>query len=118
MKGYKIMPRTGSRTKAQDPTENSTFNTSGLFLAGTIVQRTKREIPSVNPTTEVVTYQIIDDKDHNYYVDDYSPSEYHERGETVCLPVYVKAYKKKTGDASYSLNVLKPFRPSSKGVIF
>ena len=113
------MPRTGSRTKSQETNNDSSVNeVSGLFLAGTVVQRTKREIPSINPTTEVVTYQIIDDKERYYYVDDYSPSEYHECGTKVCLPVYVKPYKKKSGDASYSLNVLKPFRPSSKGVIF
>lgn len=112
------MPRTGSRTKAQVTNNPGTSAVSGLFLAGTVVQRTKREIPSVNPTTEVVTYQVIDDKERNYYVDDYSPSEYHECGTEVCLPVYVKPYKKKSGDVSYSLNVLKPFRPSSKGVVF
>ena len=112
------MPRTGSRTKAQVTNNPGTSAVSGLFLAGTVVQRTKREIPSVNPTTEVVTYQVIDDKERNYYVDDYSPSEYHECGTEVYLPVYVKPYKKKSGDVSYSLNVLKPFRHSSKGVVF
>lgn len=89
------MPRTGSRTKAQVTNNPGASAVSGLFLAGTVVQRTKREIPSVNPTTEVVTYQVIDDKERNYYVDDYSPSEYHECGTEVCLPVYVKPYKKK-----------------------
>ena len=112
------MPRTASRTKSPNPAESSDINVSGLFLAGTVVQRTKREIPSVNPTTEVVTYQIIDDKDRNYYVDDYSPSEYYECGANVIFPIYVKPYKKKTGDVSYSLNIMKPFRPSSKGVVF
>ncbi|MBQ7487741.1 MAG: hypothetical protein IJT77_09650, partial [Clostridia bacterium] len=56
-----------------------------------------------------------DSNNRYYYVDDYSPETYYEVGQSVQIPVYVKAYKKKSGDASYTLNILKPFRASSLG---
>jgi hypothetical protein len=88
---------------------------SGLYLSGIVFKRIKRTVPVNNPTTEIVTYTVADNNDRYYYVDDYSPDTYYEVGENVQIPVYIKAYKKKSGDASYSLNVLKPFRASSLG---
>ena len=90
---------------------------SGLCLIGTIAFRTKRQVPG-NSNVEIVTYTIVDNDEHHYYVDDYSPSEYFNIGQPVKIPVYVKAYKKKLGDASYSLNRLKSFQPITKGEAF
>ena len=79
----------------------------GLSLFGTVIDRTRRMVPRDNPTTEIVTYTIQDDYSHKFYVDDYSPSEYHDLNVKVCLPVYVKAYSRKNGTPSYTLNVQK-----------
>ena len=79
----------------------------GLSLCGTIIDRTRRMVPRDNPTTEIVTYTIQDDYSHKFYVDDYSPDDYHEINATICLPVYIKAYSRKNGEPSYTLNVQK-----------
>ena len=105
--------RTATRkTEDMPATENMI---SGLCLSGTVFKRIKRTVPVNNPTTEIVTYTVSDSNNRYYYVDDYSPETYYEVGQSVQIPVYVKAYKKKSGDASYTLNVLKPFRASSLG---
>lgn len=105
------MPRTATVKK-----QNETI--SGLFLSGEILQRSKREVPLDNPTTEIVTYLVVDEKDRHYYVDDYAPINYYEIGENVNIPVFIKPYKKKSGELSYSLNILKPFNHSTRGVAF
>ena len=92
-------------------------NISGLCLIGTVVFRTKRQVIG-NSNVEIVTYTVVDNDDHRFYVDDYSPNECFDIGQIVKIPVYVKAYKKKSGDASYSLNRLKSFQPFSKGEAF
>ena len=79
----------------------------GLVLSGTIIDRTRRMVPRDNPTTEIVTYTIQDNHNRKYYVDDYAPNGYHDLQSHVCLPVYVKAYTKKNGASSYTLNVQK-----------
>lgn len=33
---------------------------------------------------------------HWYYVDEYAPDEYHEIGDNIIIPVYVKIFPKKT----------------------
>ena len=60
------------------------------------------------PTTEIVTYVVSDDNNHRYYVDDYAPEDYHDINSTICFPVYVKAYNRKNGEPSYTLNIQKP----------
>lgn len=79
----------------------------GLSLSGTITDRSRRMVPLNNPTTEIVTYTIQDEYNHKFYVDDYAPEEYHELNDNVCFPVYVKAYNRKNGTPSYTLNVQK-----------
>lgn len=88
----------------------------GLYLSGTVIDRTRRHVPKNNPTTEIVTYTLSDDNDRKYFVDDYAPSEYHELGSFVSLPVYVKPYLKKNNDVSYNLCVQK--RSSGRGEHF
>jgi len=98
--------------------DNKSSRLDGLCINGKIKQRTKRSVPVDNPTTEIVTYVVADDNDRLYYVDDFSPKQYYEIGEIVHLPIYVKPYRKKSGDLACSLNVLKPFQPSTKGIAF
>ena len=79
----------------------------GLFLCGTVVDRTRRFVPKDNPVTEIVTYTLSDNEDRKYYVDDYAPSSYHDLGVYVSVPVYVKPYTKKNKDISYNLCIQK-----------
>ena len=86
-------------------TSNSAI--TGLSLSGTVIDRTRRMVPHDNPTTEIVTYTIQDDYNRKFYVDDYAPNGYHDLQSTVCFPVYIKAYNRKNGEASYTLNIQK-----------
>ena len=78
---------------------------SGLYLFG--VDRTRRTIHPRNnsSTAEIVTYTIQDANGRRYYVDEYSPDEYYELSEYAEIPVYVKTFKKRTGDIGYSFCV-------------
>lgn len=82
----------------------------GLFVHGVIVDRSRRFIPPLRSQTEVVTYTVTDNVNMRFFIDDFNPSEYHEIGEVVSLPVYVKPYKKKNGDLSYNLCIKKESR--------
>jgi hypothetical protein len=91
----------------------------GLYITGTIANRTRRYISTRNnPNTEVVTYTITDEHEHRYFVDDFAPSSYYDISSPVTLPVYVKPYLKKNGDASYILCVQKNYLPITKGETF
>ena len=79
----------------------------GLYLSGTVVDRTRRFVPKDNPVTEIVTYILSDNGDRKYYVDDYAPSSYLDLGVFVSVPVYVKPYMKKNKDISYNLCIQK-----------
>ena len=80
---------------------------SGLSLSGTVIDRTRRMVPRDNPTIEIVTYAIQDGCNRKYFVDDFAPSEYHDINSSVCFPVYIKAYRRKNGEPSYTINVQK-----------
>ena len=88
----------------------------GLYLNGFVIDRTRRHVPKDNPMTEIVTYTVSDNFDRKYYVDDYAPSGYHEIGEYLSVPVYVKPYVKRNGEASYNLSIQK--RTSTRGEHF
>ena len=79
----------------------------GLSLSGTVIDRTRRMVPHDNPTTEIVTYTIQDGYNRKFFVDDYAPTGYHEINSSVCFPVYIKAYNRKNGEPSYTLNIQK-----------
>ena len=86
---------------------------SGLYLFGTVIDRMRRTIHTKNNSTaEIVTYTIQDTNGRRYYVDEYSPEEYYELSEYVEVPVYVKTFKKRTGDIGYSFCVQTPSDPS------
>ena len=105
------MNQHNSKTALPDGSENH-----GLYLGGFIIDRTKRHVPKNNPTIEIVTYTVSDNFEHKYYVDDYAPSGYHEVGECISLPVYVKPYLKRNGEASYNLSIQK--KSSARGEHF
>ncbi|MBO5567654.1 MAG: hypothetical protein J6A79_01735 [Clostridia bacterium] len=109
--------KTIKTVSASDPSFSSVPE-SGLLLCGSVSQRSKRIVPVNNSTIEIVTYLIVDNSGRFYYVDDYSPNQYYEVGQSIRVSVYVKPYRKKNGEASYSLNFLKPYRPSTKGEVF
>lgn len=89
-----------------DPSPQEEEVLSGLYLFGTVVDRTRRTINTKgNTTAEIVTYTIQDANGRRYYVDEYSPDEYYELSEYAEIPVYVKTFKKRTGDIGYSFCV-------------
>ena len=105
--------------KRNSDTANPPISNPGLYVTGTISNRTRRFISTRNdPNTEVVTYTIMDDQNHRYFVDDFAPSSYYDIPSPVTLPVYVKPYLKKNGDASYTLCVQKNYLPITKGEAF
>ena len=89
---------------------------SGLRLSGNVIDRTRRRVPHDNPTTEIVTYTLCDGDDRKHYVDDYAPDSYHDLGDFVSLPVYIKPFIRRNGEASYNICVQKA--PSSRGEHF
>lgn len=98
---------------------SSSNSIPGLFVSGTIANRTRRYISTRNNSnTEVVTYTITDDHEHRYFVDDFAPSSYYDILSPVTLSVYVKPYLKKNGDPAYTLCVQKNYLPITKGEAF
>ncbi len=91
---------------------------TGLIVVGIVQDRTRRMVPADNPTTEIVTYLITDESEKRYYIDDYRPAEYYEIGEFVEVPIYVKPYRKRNGELSYSLNIQKAYQYQTKGESF
>lgn len=100
--------------------DTSTVNPGfGLYVTGTIANRTRRYISTQNnPNTEIVTYTVTDEHEHRYFVDDFAPASYYDVSSSVTLSVYVKPYLKKNGDASYTLCVQKDYLPITKGEAF
>ena len=96
--------------------QSSSNRPHGLCIFGTVIDRTRRHVPMDNPTTEIVTYTLSDDLDRKYYVDDYAPSSYHDLGDKVSFPVYVKPYIKKNSEPAFNLCIQK--KPSSRGEHF
>ena len=79
----------------------------GLYLIGEVSDRVKKSITTHGIDVEVVTYTISGNDGQRYYVDDFDPEKYFAIREKVSIPVYVKAYKKKNGEASYMLKLQK-----------
>ena len=98
-------------------TGESVVHLTGLLIRGTVKERTRRHVPFDNPTTEIVTYAISDENDRRYYVDDFAPSAYYSIGENVENNVYVRPYRKRNGDLSYTLCIQKDYH-SIKGESF
>lgn len=91
---------------SSDPSPQEEEVLSGLYLFGMVIDRTRRTINTKgNTTAEIVTYTIQDANGRRYYVDEYSPDEYYKLSEYAEIPVYVKTFKKRTGDIGYSFCV-------------
>jgi len=83
---------------------------TGMYVGGVVQERQRRYIDRENgDRVEIVTYTIVDDNDKRYFLEDYSPTSYREKGNLVLEPVYVKPYKKKNGDLSYTICIKKDF---------
>ena len=63
-----------------------------------------------NPQHEIVTYTLVDDNEGVYFVDDFEPDKYHNIGDYVMLPVYIKAYIKRNSQASYTICTRKDYQ--------
>lgn len=85
--------------------QNNCNNYSGLYLFGKVIDRTRHHVPKDNPTTEIVTYLIQSNRDSKFYVDDYASKSYYDIGADVSLNVFIKTYKRKNGEPSYTLNI-------------
>ena len=79
----------------------------GLFLLGTVTDRTRRMVPKDNPTTLIVTYTVDDGMGRKCYVDDYAPRNFFEVGMFINVPVYIKAYTKRNKEPAYTINIQK-----------
>lgn len=104
------------RRKPTSCTETST-QTTGLLVRGIVKERTRRHVPFDNPTTEIVTYTVFDENDRKYFVDDFAPSTYFAVGDSLESNVYVRPYRKRNGDLSYTLCIQKDYH-SMKGESF
>lgn len=91
---------------------------SGLFISGKVMDRSRRMVPKINPTTEIVTYLIQDGYGRKYYVDHFEPEGYFNIGESVCLPIYIKPYTRKTGELGYTIYIQKPSSQTVRGEHF
>ena len=67
------------KTSSETIVSNTTVQ-PGLYVIGSIANRTRRYITTNgNPNTEIVTYTILDDHDHRFFVDDFAPASYYEK---------------------------------------
>ena len=114
----KLIAKTSeAATSSHDPrvsseTADDQWKVMGLHVGGIIIERTRRMVPLDNPTTEIITY-TLEGKDHRkYYVDDYAPAHYFERGSYIDVPVYVKPYRKRNNDLSYTLCIVRSRMPT------
>ncbi len=72
---------------------------NGLYLHGYVKNRARRISEGANgEERQLVTYQIIAN-DKEYLVKEWEPKSYFEIGEIVDIPVFVKPFLKKNGDA-------------------
>ena len=84
---------------------------TGLYVGGTVQERHRRFINhNNNERVEVVTYTVSDEGNKSYYVEDYAPSSYRDIGSQLLEAVYVKPFKKKSGDLSYTICIKKDFQ--------
>lgn len=109
-----VQSRGPGRPPKQDPPADSPeAPLSGLYVFGQVIDRTRRTIKTRNDgQAEIVTYTVQDVNGRRYFVDEYTPEQYCEIGEAVELPVYVKTFKKNSGDIGYSFCVQQQFGPA------
>lgn len=90
---------------------------AGLFVGGVVQDRRRRYIDRPEgQQTEIVTYTLTDDRDRRFYVEDYSPTVYRNIGDQMVVGVYIKPYRKRNGELSYTICIKKDFE--SRGESF
>ena len=89
---------------------------AGLTVSGVVKERRRRSVPFDNQQHEIVTYTLVDDNEGVYFVDDFEPDKYHNIGDYVMLPVYIKAYTKRNNQAAYTICTRKEYQ--TRGEIF
>ena len=102
------MARTTNNSNPVNTSDNS-CKYAGLYLFGTVVDRTRRMVPKDNPTTEIITYAVIGNRDSKYYIEAFSPDSYYDIGSEISVPIYVKPYKRKNGEPSYTLMIQQEY---------
>ena len=110
-----VQSRDPGRPPKQEPSADPPDEAplSGLYVFGQVIDRTRRTIKTRNDgQAEIVTYTVQDVNGRRYFVDEYTPEQYCEIGEAVELPVYVKTFKKNSGDIGYSFCVQQQFGPA------
>ena len=105
--GHTFEPVEDSVKRTGSPNITNVEEDWGLFLIGEVSDRVKKIITTHGMDVEVVTYTISCNDRQRFYVDDFDPEKYFSIGEKVSIPVYVKAYKKKNGEASYMFKLQK-----------
>ena len=94
-------------------------NLSGMYVAGTIQTRTRRYIQSKDRSNiEIVTYTVVDNSGHRYFVDDFEPESYFDKNSFVIFNIYIKVYKKRNGEPAYSICRQKQFSPTNREETF
>ena len=103
------LPESGddSARRIESPNMTNVEEEWGLFLIGEVSDRVKKSIATHGMDVEVVTYTISCNDRQRYYVDDFDPEKYFSVGEKISIPVYVKAYKRKNGEAAYMFKLQK-----------
>ena len=81
----------------------------GLFVSGVVEDRRRRYIQRGESSVEIVTYTLRDDTERRLFLEDYAPGNYRNIGDQICVPVYIKPYRKKNGDLSYTISIKKDF---------
>ena len=89
---------------------------AGLTVSGVVKVRRRRRVPLDKPQHEIVTYTLVDDNEGIYFVHDFEPDKYHNIGDYVMLPVYIKAYTKRNNQAAYTICTRKEYQ--TRGEIF
>lgn len=102
-----------ARKAATQAASKDKGETTGLRLVGIAKERARNYVPKDNPTTEVVTYTIVDGSGRSYRLRDYDPTSYFKVGEEVDVPVYIRPYQADKG-LSYTINLQKPRKNSGE----
>lgn len=91
-------------------------NSDGLFLSGTVSQRSKKLIGE--DKLEVVTYLVNVDEKLFFYLDDFQPDSYFAIGEKISVPVICRPFMRKNEKMGLSYTVRKENSHKIRGQVF
>ncbi len=92
--------------------------TKGLYLIGTIANRSRKLIDDKGKKNEVIYYLIQTGSDEYYFVYDFEPKSYHEVGEEVSLPIISHPYIGRYNHLGVSYYVRKEKKRDLPGEFF